>query len=53
MNQGKNRIKMVKQLCDSDGNKIDGIPYLNDLEMCQTGSFTIKILTKQKWLLTM
>ena len=34
MNQGKNRIKMVKQLCDSDGNKIDGIPYLNDLEMC-------------------
>ena len=49
LGRGKNRLK---QFCDSVTMKIDRILCLNDSELYWTGSFTGKILTRQKWLLT-
>ena len=48
MSQGKNRLNLVQQFCDSDGMKIDRIYCHNDSESCWTGSFIGKVLTRQK-----
>ena len=36
MSHVKDRLKLVKQLCDSDGMEIDGIHCLSDSESCWT-----------------
>ena len=53
MGRDKNRLKLSQQYRGSDGLKIDKILCFDDPEPRYCGSFNAKILTRQKWLLTM
>ena len=50
MGPDKNRLKLSQQFRGSDGLKIDKILCFDDV---YGGTFNAKILTRQKWLLTM